>query len=175
MKITSVDIIKAFKEPSIPAEVAVGNVPWHPVFVRINTDEGISGLGEVGVAYGNAQTAGFGGWGSFFIDEMQGNLDGNDLVRIDTQEVNVQDQWFISMRLEITQQDFLNLAIDFKVQDGRMEFFFLQRIIQFIMVHGDADGFGIATIDDTRCSASSAQAAARSGPYFCSSGCYDFH
>ena len=60
MKITSVDVIRSFKEPSIPAEVAVGNVPWHPVFVRINTDEGISGLGEVGVAYGNAQTAGFG-------------------------------------------------------------------------------------------------------------------
>ena len=50
MKITSVDIVKAFKEPSVAAEVAVGNVPWHPVFVRINTDEGISGLGEVGVA-----------------------------------------------------------------------------------------------------------------------------
>lgn len=60
MKITSVDIIRSFKEPSIPAEVAVGNVPWHPVFVRVNTDEGISGLGEVGVAYGNAQSAGFG-------------------------------------------------------------------------------------------------------------------
>lgn len=60
MKITSVEIIKAFKTPSVPAEVAVGNVPWHPVFVRINTDEGISGTGEIGVAYGNAQNAGFG-------------------------------------------------------------------------------------------------------------------
>ena len=60
MKITSVDIIKAFKNPSKAAEVAVGNVPWHPVFVRINTDEGISGYGEIGVAYGNAQSAGFG-------------------------------------------------------------------------------------------------------------------
>ena len=60
MKITSVDIIKAFKTPSKAAEVAVGNVPWHPVFVKINTDEGISGYGEIGVAYGNAQSAGFG-------------------------------------------------------------------------------------------------------------------
>lgn len=60
MKITSVEIIKAFKQPSKAAETAVGNVPWHPVFVRINTDEGISGLGEVGVAYGNAQSAGYG-------------------------------------------------------------------------------------------------------------------
>ena len=60
MKITSVDVIKTFKTPSIQAETAVGNVPWHPVIVRINTDEGISGYGEIGVAYGNAQTAGFG-------------------------------------------------------------------------------------------------------------------
>lgn len=60
MKITSVDIIKTFKTPSKAAETAVGGVPWHPVCVRINTDEGISGYGEIGVAYGNAQEAGFG-------------------------------------------------------------------------------------------------------------------
>ena len=60
MKITSVDIIKTFKTPSAAAETAVGGVPWHPVCVRINTDEGISGFGEIGVAYGNAQNAGFG-------------------------------------------------------------------------------------------------------------------
>ena len=60
MKITSVDIIKTFREPSRNAEIAVGGVPWHPVCVRINTDEGISGYGEIGVAYGNAQNAGFG-------------------------------------------------------------------------------------------------------------------
>ncbi len=60
MKITSVDIIKAFRTPSRAAEIAVGGVPWHPVFVRVNTDEGISGYGEIGVAYGNAQNAGYG-------------------------------------------------------------------------------------------------------------------
>jgi galactonate dehydratase len=60
LKITSVDIIKTFKTPSVAAETAVGGVPWHPVCVRINTDEGISGFGEIGVAYGNAQNAGFG-------------------------------------------------------------------------------------------------------------------
>ena len=31
---------------------------WHPVVVRINTNEGISGLGEVGLAYGTGHTAG---------------------------------------------------------------------------------------------------------------------
>ena len=33
---------------------------WHPVIVRINTDEGVSGLGEVGLAYGTGHTAGAG-------------------------------------------------------------------------------------------------------------------
>jgi L-alanine-DL-glutamate epimerase-like enolase superfamily enzyme len=31
---------------------------WHPVVVRINTDEGVSGLGEVGLAYGTGHAAG---------------------------------------------------------------------------------------------------------------------
>ncbi len=33
---------------------------WHPVLVRVNTDEGISGVGEVGLAYGTGHTAGAG-------------------------------------------------------------------------------------------------------------------
>lgn len=59
MKITSVDIIKTFPLADT-ATTAVGGVPWCPICVRINTDEGISGFGEIGLAYGNAQTAGFG-------------------------------------------------------------------------------------------------------------------
>ncbi len=60
MKIKSIDIIKTFKGRSEQADLAVGGVPWHPVIVRVNTDEGISGFGEIGVAYGNAQNAGYG-------------------------------------------------------------------------------------------------------------------
>lgn len=30
---------------------------WHPVLIRVNTDEGISGVGEVGVAYGIGHSA----------------------------------------------------------------------------------------------------------------------
>ena len=58
MKITSIDVIKTF--PASTGNTSVGGVPWCPICVRINTDEGISGFGEVGLAYGNAQTAGFG-------------------------------------------------------------------------------------------------------------------
>lgn len=54
MKITSVDVFKVTSgKPAVKG-------PWNPVIVRINTDEGISGYGEVGLAYGHADNAGFG-------------------------------------------------------------------------------------------------------------------
>ena len=33
---------------------------WHPIIIRVNTDEGISGLGEVGLAYGTGHSAAVG-------------------------------------------------------------------------------------------------------------------
>lgn len=53
MKITSVDIYK----------ITTGKFDisqWNPVVCRINTDEGISGFGEAGVAYGNGCDAAVG-------------------------------------------------------------------------------------------------------------------
>jgi galactonate dehydratase len=35
-------------------------LPHHPVIIRVNTDEGISGLGEVGLAYGTGHSGGAG-------------------------------------------------------------------------------------------------------------------
>jgi len=55
MKITSIDVFKTTTGAS-----SVKGVPWHPVCVRINTDEGISGFGEAGLAYGNAHNAAYG-------------------------------------------------------------------------------------------------------------------
>lgn len=54
MKIVSVDII----DVKNPYQSAVAK--WRPVCVRINTDEGISGFGEVGMVYGVGASAGFG-------------------------------------------------------------------------------------------------------------------
>lgn len=54
MKITSIDIIDVANE----FQSAVNK--WRPIVVRINTDEGISGYGEVGLAYGVGASAGFG-------------------------------------------------------------------------------------------------------------------
>ncbi len=47
MKITGVDIW----------DMEIASLPWHhPVIIRINTDEGISGLGEAGMAYGTGHS-----------------------------------------------------------------------------------------------------------------------
>lgn len=54
MKITTVDIIEVAND----FQSAVAK--WRPVVVRINTDEGISGFGEIGLAYGFGASAGFG-------------------------------------------------------------------------------------------------------------------
>jgi L-alanine-DL-glutamate epimerase-like enolase superfamily enzyme len=54
MKISSVDIIE------VANDFSSASSKWRPVVVRINTDEGISGFGEVGLAYGVGASAGFG-------------------------------------------------------------------------------------------------------------------
>ncbi|MBP2636142.1 MAG: dgoD [Firmicutes bacterium] len=54
MKITSVDII------DVANDLQSSTSKWRPVVVKINTDEGISGFGEVGMAYGVGASAGLG-------------------------------------------------------------------------------------------------------------------
>lgn len=56
MKITSVDVFRLFDgKPSI-----LDGTLFYPTVVRVNTDEGLSGFGELGLAYGNAHNAAFG-------------------------------------------------------------------------------------------------------------------
>ncbi|MEG1524561.1 MAG: mandelate racemase/muconate lactonizing enzyme family protein [Clostridia bacterium] len=52
MKITSVDVFDFALDKTLKT--------CQPICIRINTDEGISGFGEVGVAYGKARNAGVG-------------------------------------------------------------------------------------------------------------------
>ncbi len=54
MKITSVDII------DVANDLQSSTSKWRPVVVKINTDEGICGYGEVGMAYGVGASAGLG-------------------------------------------------------------------------------------------------------------------
>lgn len=50
MKVTSVEVF----------DIDTIRQGWHPVIIRVNTDEGISGVGEVGLAYGTGHSAGAG-------------------------------------------------------------------------------------------------------------------
>lgn len=51
MKVTKVEIFD-LKIPDVP--------DWHPVVIRVHTDKGISGVGEVGLAFGIGHSAGAG-------------------------------------------------------------------------------------------------------------------
>jgi L-alanine-DL-glutamate epimerase-like enolase superfamily enzyme len=55
MKITSVEIFDIDQNRRVS-----GGASWNPVFVKVNTDEGVSGYGEVGLAYGDGSKAGVG-------------------------------------------------------------------------------------------------------------------
>ena len=55
MRIVSIDTMQV---PSGNADSSRGS--WCPIVVRINTDEGISGFGEVGLAYGKGWRGGLG-------------------------------------------------------------------------------------------------------------------
>ena len=52
MKITEVEVFDVGLRPTVSA--------WNPVIVRITTDEGVRGVGEVALAYGVGSTAGVG-------------------------------------------------------------------------------------------------------------------
>ena len=52
MKITSVDVILVTL-----GRAATESSPWNPTIIRIHTDMGISGYGEMGLTYGRAKNA----------------------------------------------------------------------------------------------------------------------
>lgn len=54
MKITQVQLVK-----TCPLKHK-GNQKWQPIFVLVHTDEGITGHGEIGLAYGASQEAALG-------------------------------------------------------------------------------------------------------------------
>lgn len=73
MKIISVDVMQL---PSGNAGSSRG--AWSPVLVRINTDEGISGWGEAGLAYGKGWRAGLG-----MVQDFAEVIIGEDPMNID--------------------------------------------------------------------------------------------
>lgn len=61
MKITSIDVMQVPSEdPSFSGNGSGSQEAWSPLVIRINTDEGISGFGEAGLAYGKGWRGGYG-------------------------------------------------------------------------------------------------------------------
>lgn len=59
MKITSVEVLQINSTINTAGKDGMSR-PWRPIIVKVNTDEGVYGLGEVGMAYGIGSS---GGWG----------------------------------------------------------------------------------------------------------------
>src|SRR5690606_12899922 len=97
------------------------------------------------------------------VDEVYRHFDVNLLGRINALEFSMQNELLVCVNLEIAQQYFFNLAIDFEIEDRRVENFFFQCVVQRIVIERDIDWCGGAAINDTWGQACIALAAARSG------------
>ena len=96
---------------------------------------------------------------------MQRHFDGDLLVGSHALEVDVQDLLLVRVPLHVAQQHALFLAVDVHVQDGRVEGFDAQGVIERVVVQGDLDGGGFATVDDTGYLIGATEAAARTRPH----------
>ena len=75
MKITNIELLKINQ----PLPYKDGTMhPYCPILIKINTDEGISGLGEVGMAYGVGASAGYG-----MAKDLAAMIIGRDPMRIE--------------------------------------------------------------------------------------------
>jgi mandelate racemase len=59
MKITNVEVMLIHAKLNTPGKDGFAR-PWRPIIIKVNTDEGVYGLGEVAMAYGRGAPAGWG-------------------------------------------------------------------------------------------------------------------
>src|SRR5690606_14442083 len=77
------------------------------------------------------------GRADFTVGEVQRHLDVQFLARVDALEVDVQHELLERVPLGVTQDDGLFLAIQDNVEDGSVEGFLAQQVIQLVMVKRD--------------------------------------
>jgi len=114
-------------------------------------------------------------WRNVSVYEVQSHFGVHFLVLVNALEVSVQYQLFECVDLEVTQQHLLGNAVDFQIQDRRVERFFFQRVVQGVVVQRDGDCWLGTAVNDTWGLARIAQAAARSGTLQFAFECYNFH
>ncbi len=74
-----------------------------------------------------------------------------------------------------TEQNLVALAFELHVQNGSVELFFTQSVIDFVVIELDIDGLLFSTINNGRNAARTAQAAARTRSLYATWGCIKFH
>ena len=126
-------------------------VAWQAGDIQFSHDVADDGAGQ------------FDRWGNLSIDEVQRHLDVDFVACINALEIDVQNELFVSVDLEVAQQDFFYFAVDFEIEDRSVKRFFLQCVIQRIVIQCEVDCRLSATVDDARCLTRNTQAAARSG------------
>src|SRR5690606_3925652 len=95
------------------------------------------------------------------VQVVHRNLGGDGLGGVHALEVDVQDQGHVGVPLNGTHQDRLGLAVQDHVQDGSVEFFLVQGVVDLVVVELDIVWCGLATVDDGGHPTGAAQAAAR--------------
>src|SRR3546814_3569633 len=91
------------------------------------------------------------GGGYIAIDEVQSHFRRKGLRCIDALEVDVQDLLLVWVPLHGAQQDLIALfAVQIHIENGCVELFFAQGMVDFVVVELDAQRIGCAAVNNGR-------------------------
>jgi hypothetical protein len=99
--------------------------------------------------------------GPVLVLEVQRHLHRDLLIGGHALEVDVLDDRLVRVPLHIAQQHALGLAVEFHVEDRRVEGFDTQGVVERVVIEFDLAGLAIATVDDAGDLGGTTQAAAR--------------
>ena len=103
----------------------------------------------IGVAMGNAS------------EEVQRHAHRHFAVRVNALEVAVQNLGLVGVHLESTQNNELILTVELHREDGSVELFLLQVVIDFVVIERDKRSVNVVAVDNARHFVFATQAAAR--------------
>jgi hypothetical protein len=118
---------------------------------------------------------GFDSWRILFAAVMQRYFDRHAGCGFNALEVNVQNLLFEGVHLQIAQQDLVDIAAQFHLEDGGVEGFFFDGVVQRVVIELDHRDWNRATVNDTGCAAGDAETAARTRALQCALKSGEFH
>src|SRR5690606_24832975 len=116
------------------------------------------------------------GGGNVTVDEVQGHFRRDGLLGIDALEVNVKNLRLVRVPLHSTQQYLLGLAaFNLHVENGSVEGFLAQRVVDFVVIELDVQWLVFAAVHNGGNTASVAKAAARTRTLIATRSGVEFH